>query len=430
MEFRTKTLLLIALSVGAAAPTLASQQSQKVGFWKAKGSAIHNTNAGRVGIGTSNPAAKLDVAGAVAVNGAQVIDGSGQWVGDPTGLIGPPGVVSFATNNTRGGTDALLNNTAGYNGTAFGVNALRNNTSGASNTASGYQALYYNTTGFRNTAIGANALFANTIGTTNTAAGYAALGNNTTGNLNAACGCRALDSNTTGTANSGHGAHALCANTSGDDNTASGYRALGANSTGNRNIGIGYKAGNALTTGSDNIAIGNVGVAAEAATTRIGSVQTRAFIAGIRGVTTGNADGIAVLIDSNGQLGTVSSSRRFKEDIHDMGDATDKLLDLRPVVFRYRPEVQGGERPIEYGLIAEEVAEIFPDLVVYDDEGLPLTVKYHLLSSLLLNELQRHRRRENAEIAELRRRMDGMTDLQAEVASLGSQMAAMSRRLP
>ena len=129
------------------------------------------------------------------------------------------------------------------------------------------------------------------------------------------------------------------------------------------------------------------------ATIRVGttSTHTRAFISGIRGVTTANANAVPVLVDSAGQLGTVSSSRRFKQDIVDMGDATSRLLELRPVRFRYKQEQTMPDRsevPMEYGLIAEEVAEVFPDLVVYDDEGKPFTVKYHILSSMLLNEMK------------------------------------------
>jgi hypothetical protein len=185
----------------------------------------------------------------------------------------------------------------------------------------------------------------------------------------------------------------LFANTTGINNTAIGERALRFNTTGSNNIALGRNAGYSLTTGNDNIAINNTGVAGEGGTIRVGTAgtHTRAFIAGIRGVTTGVADAIPVVVDSAGQLGTVSSSRRFKRDIADMGDATERLLELRPVVFHYKQEqtVPSGEVPLEYGLIAEEVAEIFPDLVVYDEEGLPFTVKYHLLSSMLLNELKK-----------------------------------------
>jgi len=149
---------------------------------------------------------------------------------------------------------------------------------------------------------------------------------------------------------------------------------------------MGHNAGVDYTTGSDNIAIGNNGDGNESGTIRIGDAdQTRTFIAGITGVT----DGVSVLIDSAGQLGTVSSSRRYKEDIEEMAGASDGLLSLRPVTFRYKKAFVDDDKPIQYGLIAEEVAEIFPDLVVYNEDGEPETVKYHLLATLLLNEFQK-----------------------------------------
>ncbi len=338
--------------------------------------------------------------------------------------------------NTASGNNALRRNTTGSSNTACGSFALFLNTTGRDNTATGDVALQLNTTGIRNTATGRMALRANTKGSLNTASGYRALvsnktGNsntatgvsaliaNTTGSYNAAVGVGALFDNLTGSENSAMGHQALYANTTGSENTAIGRSALSGSTTGDRNIAVGRFAGSALTTGSDNIAIGNPGISGDGATIRVGSAgtHTRAFLAGIHGVTTDVADGIPVVVDSAGQLGTVSSSRRFKEDVADMGEATERLLDLRPVTFRYKAEVQQGERPVEYGLIAEEVAEIFPDIVVYDEEGLPFTVKYHLLASMLLNELKkngardRERQRElERELAELR---EELTDLKA-----------------
>ncbi len=236
---------------------------------------------------------------------------------------------------------------------------------------------------------------------------------------NTALGRQALANITSGGGNTASGSRALYNNTTGVGNTASGYRALPNNTIGSSNIAIGTLAGFNLTTGSSNIAIGNLGFAGESNTVRIGSGQTRTFIAGIRGVTTGAANAIAVMIDSNGQLGTVSSSRRFKEDIRSMDNTASRLLELRPVVFRYKPEVQSGERPLEYGLIAEEVAEIFPELVVYDEDGRPETVKYHVLNSMLLNELQKHASEKDAEIAGLRSRQ----------ADMENQLAVLTRRL-
>ena len=176
---------------------------------------------------------------------------------------------------------------------------------------------------------------------------------------------------------------------------------------------IGAAAGIYHTTGNNNIAIGSYGAAGDTATTRIGAAQTRTFIAGIRNITTGVANAIPVLIDSAGQLGTTFSSRRFKKDIRDMGDATARLLELRPVLFRYKQEqtLPGGqELPPEYGLIAEEVAEILPDLVVYDDAGEPLTVKYHILSTMLLNELKKLQALHARQIHELQRDLVAQED--------------------
>jgi hypothetical protein len=314
-------------------------------------------------------------------------------------------------SNTASGANALYANTTGTRNTASGVTALRNNTTGSSNTASGYLALRGNTTASHNTAFGAEALSFNT-GPRNTALGFQALRDNTTGYNNTASGFAALRFNTLGIANTATGYGALHANTGGILNTACGFKALNGNTTGQRNIALGQQAGLNLTTGNDNIAIGNAGVAAEAATIRMGTAgtHTRAFIAGIRGATTGVANAIPVLIDGNGQLGTISSSRRFKEEIRDMGDATERLSALRPVTFRYKPEIQAGERPLEYGLIAEEVAEVFPELVVFDEEGKPFTVKYHLLSTMLLNELERLRADHGRELAELRTRLGAVEE--------------------
>jgi hypothetical protein len=164
---------------------------------------------------------------------------------------------------------------------------------------------------------------------------------------------------------------------------------------------VGFGAGES-TTGNDSIFLGSGadGVAGDSNVIRIGGTvvgtgsgqQNRTFINGIRGVTTGLADAVPVLIDSAGQLGTVSSSRRYKKEIEDMGDASSQLLGLRPVTFKYRQEPVQGEQPLQFGLIAEEVAAVLPELVVYDAEHRPETVRYHLLSSMLLNELQKQAR--------------------------------------
>jgi hypothetical protein len=219
-------------------------------------------------------------------------------------------------------------------------------------------------------------------------------------------------------------------NTAGTKNTAGGVSALWQNTAGNRNIAVGYNAGANLTTGSDNIAIGSYGVAGESNTIRLGRspAHTKAFVAGIRSVTTGAADAVAVLIDSNGQLGTVSSSRRYKEEIADLREASERLFELRPVQFRYKPEVQKGERPIEYGLIAEEVAEVFPELVVYGRDGEPETVRYHVLVPLLLNELQKERSRSQAQERRSAEQQRELTEQRHQTAAVLARLAAIENR--
>jgi len=185
----------------------------------------------------------------------------------------------------------------------------------------------------------------------------------------------------------------LASNTTGGGNTAVGVNAL-QHSTGSFNLALGQNAGLFLQNGDTNVLIANAGVTSESNTTRIGTEgnQTRTFISGIQGVKTGNSDAVAVVIDSNGQLGTINSSARYKEDIQDMGDASSRVLDLRPVTYRYKEPYADGSKPIDYGLIAEEVAKVFPDLVVRNAKGEIETVQYQKLTPMLLNELQKEHR--------------------------------------
>jgi hypothetical protein len=242
-----------------------------------------------------------------------------------------------------------------------------------------------------NSAFGGGALASlTTNGSWNTAVGYQAGTALTSGQDSVAVGERALYSTTDGSENTAVGDEALYQNVHGAYNTALGSYALNS-ASGSSNIAIGYYAGNSLSTGSNNIDIGNVGVGTESGTTRIGSgSQTRTFISGIRGVTTGNSDAVAVMIDSNGQLGTVSSSRTVKRDIEDMGDTTGTIMGLRPVRFRYK--AHGPDSPRQYGLVAEEVAEVAPDLVARNNDGEIETVYYDKVYAMMLNELQAQRR--------------------------------------
>jgi len=324
------------------------------------------------------------------------------------------------TGNTANGALALFSNTTGGFNTANGINALFNNTLGIENTANGFEALFSNTDGDYNTANGAQALLINTSGGGNTANGYQALLSNMAGNGNTADGFQALLNNTA-SGNTAHGALALFGNTAGNFNTAVGANALlhntmGSsntavgrnalvNATASGNIALGTQAGGDLTTGGNNIDIGNSGVAGESDTIRIGSVQTKTFIAGIRGMTTINP-AIPVLIDTVGQLGTASSSRRFKNQIEPMDQASEAIHALKPVTFHYKSDSSGTP---QFGLIAEEVAEVNPDLVVRDENGEIYTVRYDAVNAMLLNEfLKEHRKVEaqEATIAQLKKEME------------------------
>ena len=326
--------------------------------------------------------------------------------------------------NTAIGNAALAANTTANVNTALGSLALTANTTGTDNTAVGYSALSTNLTGFGNTAMGRFALNANT-GDRNTAVGALALSAHTTGPGNTGAGYQALTANTTGLGNTAIGNAALSANTTGSTNTALGSLALSANTTGGGNTAIGYSAGINLTVGDSNdLEIGNAGVSGDSGTIRVGTAgtQTSFFAAGVRGVTTANNDAVAVLIDSAGQLGTASSSRRFKEDIHDMGEASRALLQLRPVTFRYKQPFVDGSKPVQYGLIAEEVAEVYPDLVAHSADGQIETVKYQVLDVLLLNEVQRQQ-------SEISAQRDQISVQQNQIRAQREQMRRLEERL-
>jgi Chaperone of endosialidase len=294
----------------------------------------------------------------------------------------------------------------------------------ASNTALGNGVLQSNTGSF-NTGTGDTALQDNSTGSYNTATGAAALPVNTTGGFNTALGALALQFNITGSSNTGVGYGALDENTAGLGNTALGFNALALNVTGSNNIAIGNSAGmNAGSGNSGDIYIGSPGASTDSGVIRIGNPgnQNSFFAAGVRGVTTGSNNAVPVMIDSNGQLGTVSSSRRFKEDIHDMGDASRGLMQLRPVVFRYKTPFEDGSQPIQFGLIAEEVAQVYPDLVAHSADGQIETVKYQVLDSMLLNELQRQEREIGSQSAQIAAQKD-------EISNLLQQMRKQEERL-
>jgi hypothetical protein len=315
--------------------------------------------------------------------------------------------------NTATGFRALFSNTTGFDNVATGDGALGSNTTGNGNTATGDFALSSNTTGGFNTATGFQALSSNTAGGGNTASGFFVLVNNTTGRRNTATGGSALSFNTTGNANTASGFNALLNNSTGSFNTAEGFQAL-ANSTGSNNIALGSYAGINLTTGSNNIDIGASGPAGESNTIRIGTVgvQTSAYIRGISGATV--ASGVTVIIDSRGHLGTVQSSARVKEAIKPMDKVSEAILALQPVTFRYKQELDPDGIP-QFGLVAEEVEKVNPDLVARDADGKIYTVRYEAVNAMLLNEFLK----EHSTVQELKK----------EVAALAATVKAQAAQI-
>jgi hypothetical protein len=328
------------------------------------------------------------------------------------------------SENTATGSNALTFNTTGSDNTANGRSALQNNTTGNTNTANGSFALRQNTTGHDNMANGYSALTTNTTGSNNTANGVNALSSNTTGNFNAVNGTGALKANTIGSNNAAEGYRALYTNTTGGSNTALGSNALMKNTTGSSNIAVGISAGSNLTTGSNNIDIGGLGVAGESSTMRLGKngTQTTTFIAGISGATV--AGGVGVIVDSTGHLGTITSSVRFKDDVQPMDKASEAVLSLKPVTFRYKHDLDPAGIP-QFGLVAEEVEKVDPDLVARDEQGKPYTVRYEAVNAMLLNEfLKEHR-----EVERLEATMGELLQKNAAVAELKAQIKALNARL-
>jgi hypothetical protein len=324
--------------------------------------------------------------------------------------------------NTAIGWIALNGNTSGYYNTATGAAALRSNSTGASNTATGANALYMNngnwntangsaalynnSTGYYNTATGSGALARNTTGCYNTATGGQSLNFNSTARYNTATGYQALFVNTIGNNNTADGLNALYLNATGSNNTATGINALFNNSIGNNNIALGAFAGVNLTTGSHNIDIGSAGVAGESNTTRIRNIYSSVV------------SGRAVYVNSNDKIGTLASSRRYKEQIKPMDKASEAILWLKPVTFRYKKEIDP-MHCLGFGLIAEEVAQVNADLVTCDADGKPETVRYEAVNAMLLNEfLKAHRK-----VEELK------NDFQTTVAQQQKEIQALTARL-
>jgi hypothetical protein len=299
-------------------------------------------------------------------------------------------------NNTAIGYEALYNNTdGGFGNVALGYESLVSNTTGEGNTAGGWQSLYGNTTGGENTALGISAMLRNTTGFGNVAVGDEALWYNTFGERNVGIGQYA-GGGITGDYNVAVGAGALGNAGGGRENVALGYSAL-SYCKGSHNIALGTVAGVQVIQGSHNIDIGNQGTAEDGRTIRIGieDTQKRTFIAGIAHAHLPAT--IPVVINQDGQLGTASSSSLEEENIQPMENGSDVILSLRPVTFRYKKELDSLGTP-QFGLVAEQVAKVDPDLVARDESGRPYTVRYDAVNAMLLNEfLKEHRKVETLE---------------------------------
>jgi len=393
-----------------------------------------------------------------------------------TGINNTAVGTSALTADTSGGYNvaigglALSSNTTGQQNMAIGAEALRDS-NGNFNMALGFRALFLNT-GSRNSAVGAAALRNNTTASDNTAVGSTAMRENTTGETNTAVGSGALRENTTSSDNvavgdsalavyngtnvgidgfnTALGSIALTALTDGFQNAAVGRRALELLTSGSNNTSMGWRSGDNLTTGNGNTFVGslaganegpnvdNVICIGESGDTN-GGEQTpnRCYIGQIFGVTTGNA-GSPVLIDFDGQLGTISSSRRFKKDIKPMDQASEAILALKPVTFHYKAGRDGkkAQETPEFGLIAEDVAEVNPALVVNDKNGDIYSVRYEAVNVMLLNEfLKEHKKVEEqqASIAELKstvaQQQKGMEVLTAQLKEQAAQIQKVSAQL-
>jgi len=330
--------------------------------------------------------------------------------------VGAAALLSNITgsDNTAVGVDALLDNDSGFNNTAVGVDALLHNDIGSNNCAFGHGALYLNTSGVFNTAVGTSALFSNT-GSDNTAVGSGALDANDDGIQNTAVGSVALANNVSGNFNTAIGYQAMNADITGGTNTAVGTAALQRDSSGGANTALGYGAGANVTSGGFNVYIGTDvgGVADEVGHT---------YISNIKSTVLNGAGTDYVTIDlSTGLLGHLGSSRRFKQDIKPIEDASEVLYRLTPVTYHYKKEVDPGQS-IDYGLVAEEVAAVDPNLAIRNVKGEIESVRYNAINIMLLNEfLKEHRRVQELEM--------GMAGLTAQLKEQGAQIQKVSAQV-
>lgn len=387
-------------------------------------SVIYQASGGNIGVGTTTPAARLDVNGTISASASYQIGGYN--------ILSVPGAYNLfvgqqaGASNTTGtlnlfvGLQAGSLNTSGWDNTFAGMGAGENNSTGSYNSFFG-SAAGAHSTGSDNTFVGVQAGSGNpSTGWWNTAVGMSAGGVNTSGSYNAFYGGDAGGGNTTGSNNVFVGHMTGVNNTGGSGNTFTGYNAGFSNTNGQFNAFYGYQAGYNNITGSSDVYVSNAGPSSgsESNTIRIGDpiAQTAAYIAGIYNSTA--TSGLPVYVNSTGQLGTLSSSLRFKEQVRDMGNSTDGLMKLRPVTFLYKSEYESGPKTLQYGLIAEEVSKVYPELVAYDNDGQPYSVKYQYLGTMLLNEVQKQYQRAEAEAAVIRTQQEEIDGLERRLTRL------------
>lgn len=414
----------------------------------------NNVYVAHAGVGTENNTTRIGSAQTNAfiagIYGASVSSGQPVYV-DSTGHLGTGGGSSVLSFNGRSGAivpaagdynfsqlsgtlapaqltgtydqPLTLSNTANvYSGT--GLNVSGTVAGGLVNSTGGYQingATVLNQDALNNTIIGISSGSSKATGGDSQFIGRGSGTAITSGNADVFLGSSTGASTTTGNGDVYLGWTSGAYGTTAAYNTFVGAQSGFYNTTGNLNVYLGFSAGINNTSGSGNIYLGHNGVDGESNTIRIGAGQQAAFISGVYGVTSGS--GVPVYINANGQLGTLTSSQKYKQDIEDMGDITTALMKLRPVTFYYKPEYDKGERSRQYGLIAEEVAKVYPDLVAWNPDGSPYTVRYQYLSSMLLNEVQKQYRKAQAQEDVINAQQQRIDDLEKRLSRLESSLA-------
>jgi len=382
------------------------------------------------------------------INGAPTASGVPVLI-DASGKLGTTGGGEASFGGAVSATSYQINNSNVLVATPYtkppaggnvfvGLSAGAANSTGSANTFSGYQAGAANTSGQENTFAGYQSGSLNDVGYQNTFTGYQSGLNNTGGFGNSFTGYQAGLSNSTGSNNTFNGVAAGYINTTGSANLFEGSQAGSSNNAGNDNVYLGPSAGQMNSNGSYNVYLGALAgftISSESNTMRLGSTLAggsaiaNTYIAGITGVQVSN--GVGVVVDSNGHVGVAaSSSRRFKDDIRPMGDTTDGLFKLRPVTFFYKRDFEpGSRRLLQYGLVAEELAEVYPELVTYDAEGRPNAIKYQYFTPMLLNELQKQHKVITQQQSVIEAQEDRAQTQDRRIADLEKRLARMEALL-